>query len=99
MREIDMEVNGIGPVNGGQPVQRTSQSAAAQAAETRSTAPRDELEISSASSVSASEVDLQAEFRAQRIAQIQQEVTAGTYETQEKLEVAVDRLMESLMAE
>jgi anti-sigma28 factor (negative regulator of flagellin synthesis) len=93
-----MEVNGPGPVNGGQPVQRTSQTTAAQSAEARPTAPKDELEISSTNSA-ASEVDLQAEFRAQRIAQIQQEITAGTYETSDKLESAVDRLMESLLAE
>lgn len=94
-----MEVNGLGPVNGGQPVQKTSQTAAAaQAAEARPTAPKDELEISSTNSA-ATEVDLQAEFRAQRIAQIQQEIAAGTYETSDKLETAVDRLMESLLAE
>lgn len=94
-----MEVNGLGPVNGGQPVQRASQTNAAESAETRPMVPQDELEISSASSAAASEVDLQAEFRAQRIAQIQAEIAAGTYETQDKLDVAVDRLMESLLVE
>ena len=97
-----MEVSGPGNVNGGQPVQRTSQTTAAQSAETQSaeagpTAPKDELEISSTNSA-AGEVDLQAEFRAQRLAQIQQEIAAGTYETSDKLETAVDRLMESLLA-
>ena len=35
----------------------------------------------------------QAETRAERLARIKQEIEAGTYDTPEKLEAAIDRMM------
>lgn len=94
-----MEVNGIGPVSGSQPVRQVAQQAAPEApAEARPVSPTDELELNSVNSASG-EVDMQAEFRNQRIAQIQQQIAEGTYDTDEKLDIAVDRMLESLLAE
>ena len=97
--KADMEVNGIGPVSGSQPVRKVAQPATPPPTpETRPTSPTDELELSSVNPA-ASEVDLKSEFQSQRIAQIQQQIADGTYETPEKLDIAVDRMLESLLAE
>jgi len=94
-----MEVNGIGPISGSQPVRKVAQPATPPPpAEARPTSPTDELELTSVNPV-ASEVDLKSEFQSQRIAQIQQQIADGTYETPEKLDIAVDRMLESLLAE
>jgi len=94
-----MEVNSIGPISSSQPVRPVAQSATpSPAAEARPTSPTDELELTSVNPA-ASEVDLQSEFQTQRIAQIQQQIADGTYETPEKLDIAVDRMLESLLAE
>jgi negative regulator of flagellin synthesis FlgM len=96
----DMEVNGIGPVSGSQPIRKVAQPATPPpTAEARPTSPTDELELTSVNSAAPSQVDLKAEFQSQRIAQIQQQIADGTYETPEKLDVAVDRMLESLLAE
>ncbi len=95
-----MEVNGIGPVSGSQPIRKVAQPATPPpTAEARPTSPTDELELTSVNSAAPSQVDLKAEFQSQRIAQIQQQIADGTYETPEKLDVAVDRMLESLLAE
>ena len=96
----DMDVNGIGPVSGSQPVRKVAQPATPPPApEARPTSPTDELELTSVNSAAPSQVDLKAEFQSQRIAQIQQQIADGTYETPEKLDIAVDRMLESLLAE
>ncbi len=94
-----MDVNGIGPISGGQPIRRVSQPVEQQQPEeARPVSPKDELELSSVDSASA-EVELQNQFRAQRLEQIRQEIEAGTYETPEKLDAAVNRMLEELLAE
>lgn len=94
-----MEVNSIGPVSGSQPIRKVAQPATPPpTAEARPTSPTDELQLSSASP-EVGEADLKSEFQMQRIAQIQQQIADGTYETQEKLDIAVDRMLESLLAE
>ncbi|MDA0282174.1 MAG: flagellar biosynthesis anti-sigma factor FlgM [Planctomycetota bacterium] len=94
-----MEVNSIGPVSGSLPIRKVAQPATSPpVAETRPASPTDVLELTSVKST-AGEVDLQAEFRSQRIAQIQQQIADGTYETPDKLSKAVDRMLESLLAE
>lgn len=95
-----MDVNGIGPVSGSQPVRKVAQPATPPPApEARPTSPTDELELTSVNSAAPGQVDLKAEFQSQRIAQIQQQIADGTYETPEKLDIAVDRMLESLLAE
>jgi negative regulator of flagellin synthesis FlgM len=94
-----MEVNSIGPIGSSQPVRKVSQPATPlPTAEARPTSPTDELELTSVNPA-AGEIDLKSEFQMQRIAQIQQQIADGTYETSEKLDVAVDRMLESLLAE
>ncbi|MHC4876369.1 MAG: flagellar biosynthesis anti-sigma factor FlgM [Planctomycetota bacterium] len=94
-----MDVNGIGPISGGQPIRRINQPVEQQKSqEARPVSPKDELELSSVDSASA-EVELQNQFRAQRLEQIRQEIEAGTYETPEKLDAAVNRMLEELLAE
>jgi negative regulator of flagellin synthesis FlgM len=95
-----MEVNGIGPVSGSQPIRKVAQPATPPpTVEARPTSPTDELELTSVNSAAPTQVDLKAEFQSQRIAQIQQQIADGTYETPEKLDIAVDRMLESLLAE
>ena len=93
-----MDVNSIGPLNGGQPVQRSTNASAPQPSESRPVSPKDELDITSVDSA-ANAAELDSAFRAERIAQIQQEIADGTYETTERLEAAVDRMLDSLLAE
>jgi negative regulator of flagellin synthesis FlgM len=97
-----MDVSGIGPVGGGQPIRRINQPIEQQTPqEARPVSPTDELELSSVDSASAAsaEVELQGQFRAQRLEQIRQQIEAGTYETPEKLDAAVNRMLEELFAE
>lgn len=94
-----MDVSGIGPVGGGQPIRRMNQPVEQQAPkEARPVSPTDELELSTVDSTSA-EVELQDQFRAMRLEQIRQQIEAGTYETPEKLDAAVNRMFEDLFAE
>jgi len=94
-----MDVSGIGPVGGGQPIRRINQPAEQQAPkEARPVSPTDELELSTVDSTSA-EVELQDQFRAMRLEQIRQQIEAGTYETPEKLDAAVNRMFEDLFAD
>jgi len=93
-----MEVNGIGPISTAQPVRRAAPPPASQPPhEPRPVSPKDQLEISSVNA--ASPADLQSEFRAQRIAQIQQQIADGTYETADRLDATVDRLLTRLLSE
>ena len=97
-----MEVNSLGPINGGQPIRRVSQPAGQpqpQQSTPRLSVPADQLEISSAASSDAARIDPQSEFKSQRIAQIQQQIADGTYETDEKLNQAIDRLIPDLLDE
>lgn len=94
-----MNVSGIGPVGGGQPIRRIDQPVEQQAPqEARPVSPTDELELSSVDSASA-QIELQDQFRAMRLEQIRQQIEAGTYETPEKLDAAMNRMFDELFAE
>lgn len=97
-----MEVNGLGPVSGGSPIRRTPQSTPSANTppvnEPRPVSPTDELDLSSVDAAS-NQVDLQGEFRSQRLARIQEQIANGTYETPQKLNIAVDRMVEQLTGE
>ena len=95
-----MDVNSIGPTSGGLPIRKVSQAMPLQRPlEARPVSPKDELRLSSVSSPEAAKAELEGAFRAQRLTQIQQQIANGTYETSEKLDAAVDRMLERLMAE
>lgn len=86
-----MEVHGAGSVQGAYPVRHVRP--AADVAPTRDVKPietRDEVEISSAGKMME---NLNQSVRAERLAQIKAAIDAGEYETPEKLEIALERLL------
>ena len=86
-----MEVHGAGSVQGAYPVR--SLRPASEVAPPRDVKPietRDEVEISSAGKMMES---LNQSMRAERLAQIKSAIEAGEYETPDKLEIALERLL------
>ena len=95
-----MDVNGVGSTSGGLPIRKVSEAMPAQKpVEARPVSPKDELQLSSVSSPETAKAELEGAFRAQRLAQIQQQIADGTYDIPEKLEAAVDRMLERLKDE
>jgi len=97
-----MQINGI---NGAQQVNPTNQVESAKATQATSiTNPTDQVEISSEAEFSNQTVDMVnqlqihdlPEIRADRVAQIREAIEAGTYETQDKLDIAIDRLLDEI---
>ncbi|HTI51025.1 MAG TPA: flagellar biosynthesis anti-sigma factor FlgM [Planctomycetaceae bacterium] len=92
-----MEVRGLNSVGASAPVSRTSpvQAAGPAAPAAPPAAPRDEVEISSVSRMldDASRIP---GVREQRLEQIKAAIEAGTYETPEKLQIALDRMLEQI---
>ncbi len=91
-----MQINGPGPVQGPQPIQGTNRTHQAQEA-----APRphfleaDQLDISREADF-LSRVRELPEIRTDRVAEIKAQIENGAYETDEKLDLAVDRLLNEL---
>jgi anti-sigma28 factor (negative regulator of flagellin synthesis) len=91
-----MEVNGLGSVQGASPIRAVRPAAdAAKPAETNSMVPRDEVEISSVGKMM-DELSRSGDVRAERLAQIKAAIDAGTYETVDKLEAALGRLLDEI---
>lgn len=91
----NMDVTGVGSVSGATPARAVSPAALPQAAPTSVTAPRDELEISSAGKM-LDRLSETPEVRAERLAQIKEAIDNGEYDTDEKLEAALSRMFDSL---
>lgn len=89
-----MEVNGLGSIRGVY-TPETRQKAETAKPEARPTSPRDEVEISEAGRLM-NDLAEGNELRAERLAQIKAEIEAGTYETPEKLESALTRMLNEL---
>lgn len=94
-----MDVSGIGPVQGSGPVRSAvpvnspGQASPASAARPSSiTSPKDELEISVAGQM-LDRLSESPEVRAERIAQIKEAIENGDYDTDEKLEAALSRML------
>ena len=96
-----MQINGI---NGAQPVNPTNQVESAKATQAASiTNPTDQVDISTEAELNSQTVELVnqleirdlPEIRTDRVAQIREAIEAGTYETQEKLDIAIDRLLDA----
>lgn len=89
-----MNVNGVHP-----PVQPQSiESNAAVTNDKASTAwvpAKDVVEISTVAKLAAKVQDI-PDIRTDLVARVKQEIAAGTYETEERLEIAIDRLSEDL---
>ncbi len=91
-----MQIQGPANLHGAQPVngpQKLHGPAASQA--TDSLHQSDQVDISPEADL-VSQVAETADVRTDRIAEIRQQIAAGTYETPEKLEVALGRLMDNL---
>lgn len=93
-------IHGLGPTGGINRIQQTKPAAApAQAEATAATPDRtDRVDISSNSSVSAMLAKLKTnDVRLDKVQDIKGQIEAGTYESDEKLNAAIDRLIDDLV--
>lgn len=88
-------VSGINPNWAPQPVEPTH-SVTPSAAPAASSNVSDVVEISTAAALAAKVGEL-PDVRADLVARVKQEIKAGEYETPEKIDIAVQRLMEDLL--
>lgn len=85
------DIRGITPAIAPQPVEPQGSSAVPRA--DPPSQPADTVEISSQALMASKIADLPA-TRADLVARVRAEIQAGTYETPEKLDIAIQRLME-----
>ena len=94
----DMDVSGLGSVQGAGPVRPATSANATSAGKPleapAATTPKDELELS-AVGVAMDRVGETPEMRAERLAQIKEAIDNGSYETDEKLDAALSRMFDS----
>jgi negative regulator of flagellin synthesis FlgM len=91
-----MEVRGLGSIGASAPIGRTAPSSASEKpAAATPAAPRDEVEISSLGRM-LDDASRTPGVREQRLAQIKAAIEAGTYETPEKLQLALDRMLDQI---
>lgn len=90
-----MQINGPGPINNVSSVKPTGRAQNAQASQSSSSIDtNDELTLSSeAQALTAASTE---EVRYDKVSQIRQQIADGSYETAEKLDVALDRLLDQL---
>lgn len=93
----DMYVRGLGSVHRAYPVRSVSPSGSGQdsAPVNRPTSPKDALEISSAGKM-LEQLSQTTDMRQERIARIKEAIENGTYDTDAKLEAALERMLGSL---
>lgn len=98
LQEFDMDVTGAGAIGGAAPI-RPAQLAPAQGLEASAPggleAPQDEVRISSAARA-LGQLDPGTQIHEARLAEIRAAIADGSYETPEKLEAAVERLVSAL---
>ena len=91
-----MQIYGPAHLHGAQPIGPPHTPKASRPAEPNQSAPiNDELQISDAARL-VDQVNQVPEVRQDRVDAIRAKIAAGTYETQEKLQVAVDRLFDEI---
>lgn len=91
-----MEVHGPGPVHSAFPIKQVQPTTEIEkTAEPQPATPRDEVEISPVGKM-LDELSQSPEVRAERLAQIKAAIEAGTYETPEKLDAALDKLLDEI---
>jgi len=91
-----MEVNGPSSIRGIQPVKpMPPATAASPTSEPKPVATGDQVEISAASQM-LDKIQQSPEVRAERLAQIKAAIDAGEYETPERLEAALGRLLDEI---
>lgn len=91
-----MQINGPGPLNNVSSVKPTGRTNANQPSQPSSSIDtNDELTLSSeAQALSAASPD--TEVRMDKVSQIRQQIADGSYETPEKLDLALERLLDQL---
>lgn len=97
-----MSMNSPGSVPGASPIRPVSPTSASRpagnsnpATESQPLSPRDEVEISSAGEM-LDRLNQSSEIRAERLAQIRAAIEAGEYETPEKLEAALEKMLDEI---
>ncbi|HIF31565.1 MAG: flagellar biosynthesis anti-sigma factor FlgM [Pirellulaceae bacterium] len=91
-----MQIQGPAHVHGPQAINAPHRVRPAETAEkTTSSTGVDQLDISPEADL-VSRVRETPEIRADRVAEIRKEIAAGVYETDEKLDVALDRLLDEI---
>ena len=89
-----MQIHGPTHLHGAQPLNAPHRVAASRApVETSYAAPMDTVEFSSEASL-IGQVHNLPEIRADRVSQLRAEIAAGIYETEDKLDAALDRLLD-----
>ena len=91
-----MQIHGLSNVHGPQPIQGPHRlQASSQPAPSGQVAGADQLDISREADLISRMRDI-PEIRAERVARIRAAIEAGTYETPDKMEIAVGRLLDEL---
>ena len=91
-----MEVRGLGSVGASRPVSEARSPAATESTAAAGPAsPRDEVEISAVGKMM-DDVSRVSGLREQRLAQIKAAIENGTYDTPEKLELALGKMIEQI---
>lgn len=91
-----MEIHGAGGAQGAQPIYPRLAAFTVESGGTVQTqAPRDRVEISQIGRMLDGVARL-PEIRQERVDEVRRQIAAGVYETPEKLEIALDRLMDEL---
>lgn len=94
-----MEINSTGSVPNFRAIQqsRTNQTQTTAKPSGGLQTPQDELEISDAARIMLQELHESPEQRAEKLAAIKQSITDGTYETEEKLDAALFKMMNDVL--
>ena len=90
-----MEIYGPSQVQGPQSIKATQRLQATQAESVVDNTPVDQVDISAEADF-VSQVNELPDIRADRVADIRAEIDAGVYETDEKLDIAVGRLLDEV---
>jgi negative regulator of flagellin synthesis FlgM len=91
-----MEIQGAGGTQGPQPIYPRLAAFSVDAGQTvQANAPRDHVEISPLGRM-LDGIGRLPEIRYERVTEIRQQIAAGIYETPEKLEIALDRLIDDI---
>lgn len=91
-----MQIQGPGFVHGPQPINAPHRAAAPQAAaQTSSLAQADQLDISPAADLASRSLSA-GSIRQDRVAELRAAIASGSYETDEKMSVALDRLLDEI---
>ena len=91
-----MQINGLGPIHGPQSIQGPQRPQfARQPAAPRQNTGVDQLDISPEAQILSQVRDI-PEIRADRVAEIRAAIDAGAYETEDKLDIALDRLLDEI---